>query len=71
MTDATKFQCTKWCGAEYKIVRVEAPLTRDRPLFCLSCDAPLRNREGKFALKYFRTDGPETKYVSLRGRRLI
>jgi hypothetical protein len=48
MTDATKFQCPKWCGAEYKIVRIEAPPTRDRPLFCLSCDAPLRNREGKF-----------------------
>jgi len=63
MTDATKFQCPKWCGAEYKIVRVEAPLTCGRPLFCLSCDAPLRNREGKSALEYFRTDGPGAKYL--------
>jgi hypothetical protein len=25
---------------------------------CLSCGGPLLNREGKFALKYFRINGP-------------
>jgi hypothetical protein len=26
-------------------------------LTCLSCGAPFRNRDGKFALKYFRVSG--------------
>lgn len=43
----------------YKVVRIEAPSIQDRPLTCFSCGAPLRSREGKFALKYFRTDGRE------------
>ena len=51
-----KFQCPN-CEAEYKVVRVVAPPARDKPLTCLSCGAPLRNREGKFAFKYLRTDG--------------
>jgi hypothetical protein len=51
------FRCPN-CEAEYKVVRVEAPPTHDRQLICLSCGAPLHNREGKFALKYFRvSDG--------------
>jgi hypothetical protein len=56
---ATKFECST-CQAEYKLVRIESPPTHDKQLTCLSCGAPLRNREGKFALKYFRvSDGKE------------
>jgi predicted RNA-binding Zn-ribbon protein involved in translation (DUF1610 family) len=56
---ATKFFCPN-CDAEYKLVRVEAPPTHDGQLTCLSCGGPLRNRQGRFALKYFRvSDGAE------------
>jgi len=64
---AGRFQCPT-CEAEYKVVRVEAPPTHDQPLLCLSCGGPLHNREGKFALKYFRTDGPRQKVLSGRKR---
>jgi predicted RNA-binding Zn-ribbon protein involved in translation (DUF1610 family) len=54
-----KFRCPN-CEAEYKVVRVEAPPTHDKQPTCLSCGAPLRSREAKFALKYFRvSDGAE------------
>jgi len=54
MENAAKFQCPT-CEAEYKVVRIEAaPSANEHPLTCLSCGAPLRNREGKFALKYLR-----------------
>lgn len=57
MTEPIKFQCPN-CEAGYKVVRVEAARTgEDRQLTCLGCGAPLLNREGKFALKYFRTEG--------------
>jgi len=66
MPDPVLFKCPT-CEAKYKVVRVEAPAEYDRQLICLSCGAPIRNREGKFALKYFRTeDGRE---VRLNGRR--
>jgi predicted RNA-binding Zn-ribbon protein involved in translation (DUF1610 family) len=53
------FRCPN-CEAEYKVVRVEAPPMHEKQLACLSCGGPLRNREGKFALKYFRvSDGAE------------
>jgi predicted RNA-binding Zn-ribbon protein involved in translation (DUF1610 family) len=41
------------CGAEYKIIRIEAPPSGERPLECLSCGGPLPAREGAFILKYF------------------
>ena len=50
---AAKFQCPT-CGAAYRVARVEAPPRNDRQLTCISCGGPLNNREGKFALKYFR-----------------
>lgn len=56
MPEQTDFNCPT-CGALYKLVRVEAPTANDKPLTCLSCGVPLLNREGKFALKYFRTNG--------------
>ena len=47
--------------------RVEAPPSSDENrLLCLSCGAPLLNREGKYALKYFRTNG---KPVQVRNSR--
>jgi hypothetical protein len=45
------------CEAAYKVVRAEAPPTHDNPVLCLSCGAPVRNREGDFVLKYFRNGG--------------
>jgi hypothetical protein len=54
MPEQTDFNCPA-CEALYKLVRVEAPAANDKPLACLSCGGPLRNREGTFALKYFRT----------------
>ena len=58
---AAKFRCPN-CEAEYKVVRVESPPSQqDRQLLCLSCGGPLHNRDGKFALKYFRTDGSASK----------
>jgi hypothetical protein len=57
MAEAGKFQCPN-CKAEYKVVRVEAERTgEDRQLTCLGCGEPLLSREGKFALKYFCTEG--------------
>ena len=58
---AAKFRCSN-CEAEYRVMRVESPPSQqDRQLLCLSCGGPLHNRDGKFALKYFRTDGSASK----------
>lgn len=52
----TSFHCPN-CGAEYKVVKVEAPPVMDEPqLTCLSCGGPLNARDGRFVLKYFFTD---------------
>jgi len=67
MPAEASFRCPN-CDTAYKVVRVEAPLTHDQPLLCLSCGGPLHNREGKFALKYFRTNGPRQKVMSGRKR---
>jgi hypothetical protein len=57
MNTVDKFRCPT-CDTEYRLVRVEAePSGNEHPLTCLGCGAPLCNREGKFALKYFRVDG--------------
>ena len=53
MAETTTFNC-QTCETSYKVVGIEAPPEHDRQLICLSCGGPLRNREGKFALKYFR-----------------
>jgi hypothetical protein len=65
--EVTRFQCPN-CEATYNLVGVEAPPEYDRQLACLSCGAPLRNREGKFALKYFRMHGSRQKVLSGRKR---
>ena len=55
MPPETSFKCPQ-CETAYKVVRVEASPTDDISLVCLSCGEPLQNRDGKFALKYFRTE---------------
>ena len=49
------FRCPN-CGAEYQIERVEAAPThrRQAQVNCAECGGPLRNRDGKFVLKYRR-----------------
>ncbi len=54
MPEPVKCYCP-CCETPCKVVRIEAPFN-DKQLLCLSCGAPLRNREGKYALKYFKTD---------------
>jgi hypothetical protein len=50
-----RFDCPI-CGAQYKLVRVEADAAQDREINCRSCGGPLNGREGVFALKYFLVD---------------
>ena len=70
MSEATKFCCPN-CEAEYKVVRVEVPPTRNEQLVCLSCGGPLHNREGKYALKYFRvSDGRALHHLNRRPPKL-
>ena len=69
LDSATKFRCPN-CEAEYKVVRVAAPDTFDVQLLCLSCGAPLHNREGKFLLKYFRTERSGLKHLAGRKPKL-
>ena len=57
MQETANFRCGT-CETRYKVVRAEAPPANDKQLLCLGCGAPLRNREGKFALKYFRDGKP-------------
>jgi hypothetical protein len=67
MCDTISFKCPN-CNAEYKVVRIEAPPALGNELVCLSCGGPLSNREGKFALKYFRLGGSQG-LQPVRGRR--
>jgi len=52
MTEAI-FKCPT-CEATYKVVRIEAPPSHFKQLLCLGCGGPLRSRDGKYALTYFR-----------------
>src|SRR5580704_4075245 len=56
MPEQTDFDCPT-CGVLHKLPRAGAPTANDKPLTCLSCGGSLLNRDGKFALKYFRTNG--------------
>jgi predicted RNA-binding Zn-ribbon protein involved in translation (DUF1610 family) len=61
MNEATPFACPT-CGAEYKVVRAEAPVTPgEGRLVCTSCGGPLNACEGRFVLKYF-GDGGSRRY---------
>lgn len=56
----TRFNCPN-CGAQYKIVPVEAPAVASvEDVTCVNCGTALPARDGKFALKYFLV-GPKTK----------
>jgi transcription elongation factor Elf1 len=71
MPEPTKFYCPT-CETPYKVVRIEAaPTANDKQLLCLSCGAPLHNREGKYALKYFKTDGSSAARLNGRRPKLI
>jgi predicted RNA-binding Zn-ribbon protein involved in translation (DUF1610 family) len=70
MQNTVSFQCPN-CDEQYKVVRVEAPTANDKQLLCLSCGAPLHNRVGKYALKYFSTDGSPVKQRNGRQPKLI
>jgi transcription elongation factor Elf1 len=71
MPETAKFNCPT-CETTYKVVRTEAsPFLNERQLLCLSCGAPLQNREGKYALKYFRTDGKAPEVRNGRKPKLI
>jgi hypothetical protein len=53
MNNATPFACPT-CGADYEIVRVEAPAAiPEGRLTCVKCGGPLHAREGRYILKYF------------------
>jgi len=56
MSEATKFHCPN-CDAEYDVARLETPPKYDRELLCIGCGGPLQSHNGKFSLKYSRTDG--------------
>jgi len=57
------FNCPN-CGAEYKLVRVEAdPTTKIRELTCVKCGGPLHARVGRFVLKYFFRDGSRRRQI--------
>jgi transcription elongation factor Elf1 len=71
MVYATTFACPT-CGAEYKVVRVEAPVTaREGRLVCTTCGGPLNAREGRFLLKYFDVHGSGRYPLRPRGRRQV
>jgi predicted nucleic acid-binding Zn ribbon protein len=52
--ETERFNCTG-CGAKYKVVPVESPssLSDESEIACVICGAPLKARDGGFALKYF------------------
>jgi hypothetical protein len=53
--EATLFACPT-CGAEYKVMRVEAKTTMpEGRLTCPKCGGPLSAREGRYILKYYAT----------------
>jgi hypothetical protein len=70
MAEPTKFYCPT-CETPYKVVRVAAPATHDKELLCLVCGGPLRSREGKFALKYFKTGGSSAQRWNGRQSKLV
>lgn len=49
------------CGAQYRVVRIEAAIEGDPKVACLGCGAPLNARDGTFILKYFRVDRPRER----------
>ena len=69
---AAPFDCSN-CGAQYKVVRVEAPPgpPTDREITCLNCGGPLSGREGAFLLKYFLVSRLRRGIVAQSSRKVI
>jgi hypothetical protein len=60
-SEPVAFTCPS-CGAEYKIVTIEAPSDTPRSkIGCLRCDAMFPSGEGRLALKYFLVRPPSNK----------
>jgi DNA-directed RNA polymerase subunit RPC12/RpoP len=66
------FKCPN-CGAEYEMVRAEAPPgpTTDREITCLNCGGPLPGREGGFLLKYFLVSRLRRGVVAQSSRKVL
>jgi hypothetical protein len=55
------------CGAQYKVVRVEAEsVSANQQLVCRKCGGPLHGRDGRI-LKYFLVDRPRRRALGARG----
>jgi transcription elongation factor Elf1 len=55
--ERTPFACPI-CGADYKVVRVEAEVLEGKGnLLCVKCGGPLPAREGRLMFKYFLVGG--------------
>jgi len=65
MSDAARAKCPN-CAADYLVKRTEAAPRFDKQLLCTSCGGPLRNREGKFSLEYFRPNRSGANYKNGR-----
>ena len=65
------FECPT-CGAQYKVVRVEAEsVSANQQLVCRKCGGPLHGRDGRFILKYFLVDRPRRRALGARGAKSI
>jgi predicted RNA-binding Zn-ribbon protein involved in translation (DUF1610 family) len=68
MDEATPYACPT-CGAEYKVVRVEAKtMVPEGRLTCTKCGGPLHAREGRHILKYFLVGGSRRYPLRPRSR---
>ena len=68
MDEATPYACPT-CGAEYKVVRVEAKtMVPEGRLTCTKCGGPLNAREGRYILKYFLVGGSRRYPLRPRSR---
>jgi DNA-directed RNA polymerase subunit RPC12/RpoP len=55
---ASRFDCPH-CGAQYKLVRLEAEsVVADRQIACRRCGGPLESHDARHILKYFLVDRP-------------
>lgn len=58
-SQASQFKCPN-CGARYQVVSVEAEPVTVEELTCLRCVAALRGRDGRFGLKCFLLENPQS-----------
>ena len=66
--ETMRFDCPN-CGANYKVIRVEADSQSDnRQITCRKCGAPLQGRQGDIVLKYFLVNQPKVRALRERVR---